>query len=377
VANHQKIAFCLFLPSIQVLTLTTTQADGRVVALTRIRAGEECTVSYLSDTTLLLSGCVRRWILRRHWHFVCRCLGCLREHERSAASSPPDAHGVPTSDPTLLFGACEGARMGPGACGSCEAACKGGLAAFNPTCHPSPRARQADTERPTPQQRASKIHSPSHHPSLGWLASRLVMPFRVLACYLGVGAEQTTRWTSLTEPSSSACQEEKQLADDSKNEAVEPVRPHTVGIYSSESEHDELNVLIMEIAERFEEYIGGCPTAPPLPPLPEALCQFVTEEVEKYAENSDEYELTRMHKSKRPRPSESHHLPDDASGHAQSNSAPPQERDSLDAGSVADLSRWALLLLRLLGAIAFYQGPAARALGCAGRWGGGRGGVGV
>eukprot|EP00048_Salpingoeca_helianthica_P003529 m.68164 g.68164 ORF g.68164 m.68164 type:complete len:446 (+) comp12756_c0_seq1:460-1797(+) len=69
-------------------------ADGRVVALRTIQATEECTVSYLTDTALLLPARVRRELLHQHWHFVCTCERC--------SPSPREGRDEPTPFPVSV-----------------------------------------------------------------------------------------------------------------------------------------------------------------------------------------------------------------------------------------------------------------------------------
>ncbi|CAE6935156.1 SET5 [Symbiodinium natans] len=65
-------------------------ADGRVrvVALTDILAGEEVTVSYLSESDLLEPGSIRRKLLGQTWGFLCQCQRCTMPDDRRSFTCP-------------------------------------------------------------------------------------------------------------------------------------------------------------------------------------------------------------------------------------------------------------------------------------------------
>lgn len=74
----------------------SVDADGRVriVALTSILAGEEVTVSYLSESDLLEPSSIRRKLLSQTWGFLCTCQRCTMPDDRRTYTCPSCRDGL-------------------------------------------------------------------------------------------------------------------------------------------------------------------------------------------------------------------------------------------------------------------------------------------
>ncbi|CAE7491951.1 MCTP1 [Symbiodinium sp. CCMP2592] len=74
----------------------SVDADGgvRIVALTSISAGEEVTVSYLSESDLLEPSSIRRKLLSQTWGFLCTCQRCTMPDDRRTYTCPSCRDGL-------------------------------------------------------------------------------------------------------------------------------------------------------------------------------------------------------------------------------------------------------------------------------------------
>ncbi|CAE7744234.1 SET5, partial [Symbiodinium pilosum] len=100
----------------------SVEADGRVrlVALTPIRAGDEVTVSYLSESDLLEPSSIRRKLLRQTWGFLCSCQRCTQPDDRRSYLCPSCCSGmIGFQSRHVQLGAATAELDGWAACANC------------------------------------------------------------------------------------------------------------------------------------------------------------------------------------------------------------------------------------------------------------------